>query len=156
MKMIASIVLICKSLWIKVSAKWLNVNKNKILYRQAQKYKKIKYSYSAASSNLEKSPHFSWPWHTVWPEKLKCFKVNLSDMFPCCCCLAMACMQCCLGVWQKDGGRCSGWWLKAVMNSSDVTFLRTSQGLVKRHSYFMQAVWALLWIDCFETYMVVT
>ncbi len=76
----------------------------------------------------------------VWPEKLKCFKVNLSDMFPCCCCSAMACMQCCLGVWQKDGGQCSGWWLKAEMNSSDVTFLRTSQGLVKRHSYFMQAV----------------
>ncbi len=35
-------------------------------------------------------------------------------------------------------------------------FLQKSQGLMKRHSYFMQAVWALLWIDCFETYMVVT
>ncbi len=27
---IASIVLICKSIWIKVSAKWLNVNDNSI------------------------------------------------------------------------------------------------------------------------------
>ncbi len=33
--------------------------------------------------------------------------------------------------------------------SSDITFLQKSQGLLKRHSYFM-------WIDCFETYMVVT
>ncbi len=31
-----------------------------------------------------------------------------------------------------------------------------SQGLVKKHSYFMQAVCTLLWIDCFETYMVDT
>ncbi len=41
-------------------------------------------------------------------------------------------------------------------SSSDVTFLRKSQGLVKKHSYFMQAVCILLWIDCIETYMVVT
>ncbi len=34
-------------------------------------------------------------------------------MFPCCC-SATAWMRCCLGVWQKEGGRCSGWWLKAV------------------------------------------
>ncbi len=73
------------------------------------------------------------------------------DMFPCCC-SAMAWTRCCLGVGQKDGGRCSGWWL----SSSDVTFLRKSQGLVKRHSYFMRAVCTLLWTDCFETYMVVT
>ncbi len=44
------------------------------------------------------------------------------------------------------------WWL----SSSDVTFLRKSQGIVKKHSYFMQAVCTLLWIDCFETYIVVT
>ncbi len=43
--------------------------------------------------------------------------VNLFDMFPCCCCSAMAWTRCCLGVWQKDGGRCSGWWLKAVTES---------------------------------------
>ncbi len=55
----------------------------------------------------------------------------------------------------QDGGRCSGWWLKGWMSSSDITFLRKSQGLVKRHSYFMQAVCTLLWIDCFKTYMVV-
>ncbi len=53
-----------------------------------------------------------------------------------CCCPEMAWTRCCLGVWQKDGGRCSGWWL----SSSDITFLRKSQGLVKKHSYFMQAV----------------
>ncbi len=41
-------------------------------------------------------------------------KVNLFNMFPCCCCSALAWTRCCLGVWQKDGGRCSGWWLKAV------------------------------------------
>jgi len=31
-------------------------------------------------------------------------------------------------------------------NSSDITFLRKSQWLVKRHSYFMQAVCTCLWI----------
>ncbi len=55
------------------------------------------------------------------------------------------------GGWM-DGGQYSGWWLKVVT----VTFLRKSQGLVKKHSYFMQAVCTLLWIDCFETYMVDT
>ncbi len=78
-------------------------------------------------------------------------KVNLFDMFPCCCCSSMAWTRCCLGVWKKDGGRCLGWWL----SGSDIT-LRKSQGLVKKHSYFMQAVCTLLWTDCFETYMVVT
>ncbi len=67
-------------------------------------------------------------------------KVNLFDMFPCCCCSSMAWTRCCLGVWKKDGGRCLGWWL----SSSDIT-LRKSQGLVKKHSYFMQAVCTLLW-----------
>ncbi len=41
-------------------------------------------------------------------------------------------------------------------SSSDITFLRKSQVLVKKHSYFMQAVCTLPWTDCFETYMVVT
>ncbi len=67
-------------------------------------------------------------------------KVNLFDMFPCCCCSSMAWTRCCLGVWKKDGGRCLGWWL----SGSDIT-LRKSQGLVKKHSYFMQAVCTLLW-----------
>ncbi len=48
-----------------------------------------------------------------------------------------------------DSGQWLGWWL----SSSDVTFLRKSQGLVKKHSYFMQAVGILLWTDCFETYI---
>jgi len=43
-----------------------------------------------------------------------------------------------------------------ICDDSDITFLRKSQGLVKRHCYFTQAVWTLLWIDCFETYMVIT
>ncbi len=54
--------------------------------------------------------------------------------------------------WRMDGtvggaqdGDCS--------SSSDVTFLRKSQGLVKN---VIQAVCTLLWTDCFETYMVVT
>ncbi len=81
--------------------------------------------------------------------------VNLFNMFPCCCCSAMAWTQCCLGVRQKDGGRSRDGDWRRWLSRSDVTFLQ-SQGLVKRHSYFMQAVWALLWIDCFETYMVVT
>jgi len=59
-------------------------------------------------------------------------KDNLSDMFPCWCCSAM--VRCCLGVWQKDGGQCSGWWL----STSDITFLQKSQWLMKKHSYFMQ------------------
>ncbi len=42
------------------------------------------------------------------------------------------------------------------LSSSDITFLRKSQGLVKRHSQFIQALCTLLWIDCFETYMEVT
>ncbi len=62
-----------------------------------------------------------------------------------------------------SGGLAKGQWAVLGMvtegsdlSSSDVMFLRKSQGLVKTHSYLMQAVWALLWIDCFETYMVVT
>ncbi len=55
-----------------------------------------------------------------------------------------------------DGGWCSGWWLKVVTELFGLTFLWKSQGLVKKHSYFMQAVCILLWTDCFETYMVVT
>ncbi len=61
-----------------------------------------------------------------------------------------------------SGGLAKGGW--AVLgtvteggdSSLDVTFLQKSQGLVKKHHYFMQAVWALLWTDCFETYMVVS
>ncbi len=53
------------------------------------------------------------------------------------------------------GGARDGDW-RRWLSSSDITFLRKSQRLVKRHSYFMQAVWALLWTDCFGTYMVVT
>ncbi len=53
------------------------------------------------------------------------------------------------------GGAQDGDW-RRWLSSSDVTFLRKSQGLVKNHSYFMQAVCILLWIDCFESYMVVT
>ncbi len=60
-----------------------------------------------------------------------------------------------------SGGLAKGWWavLRVVtergdgVSSSDVTFLQKSQGLVKRHSYFMQAVRILLWTDCFEMYM---
>ncbi len=58
-----------------------------------------------------------------------------------------------------SGGLAKGRWAVVGMvteGSSDVTFLRKSQGLVKKHSNFMQAVCTLLWIDCFETYMVVT
>ncbi len=44
--------------------------------------------------------------------------------------------RCCLGVWQKDGGRCSRWWLSRY----DVTFLRKSRALVKRHRYFNYCV----------------
>ncbi len=62
-----------------------------------------------------------------------------------------------------SGGLAKGRWavLRMVteggdLSSSDVTFLQKSQGLVKKHSNFMQAVCILLWIDCFETYMVVT
>ncbi len=46
----------------------------------------------------------------------------------------------------RDGDR------RRWLSSSDVTFLRKSQGLVKNHSYFMQAVCTLLWIDCFDLY----
>ncbi len=59
--------------------------------------------------------------------------------------------------WRMDGkvgGAWDGDW--GGDSSSDVTFLRKSQGLVKKHSYFIQAVCILLWIDCIETYMVVT
>ncbi len=49
------------------------------------------------------------------------------------------------------GGAWDGDW-KRWLSSSDVTFLQKSQGLVKRHSYFMQAVCTSLWIDCFETH----
>ncbi len=43
-----------------------------------------------------------------------------------------------------------------MVSRSDVTFIQKSQGLMKKHSYFMQAVCILLWTDCFETYMIVT
>ncbi len=36
LQLIASIVLICKSLWIKASAKWLNININKYIYKYIQ------------------------------------------------------------------------------------------------------------------------
>ncbi len=61
-----------------------------------------------------------------------------------------------------SGGLAKGRWAVLRMgteggdSSSDITFLQKSQGLVKKHSYFMQVVCTLLWIDCFETYMVVT
>ncbi len=55
----------------------------------------------------------------------------------------------------KMAGARDGDW-RRWLRSSDVTFLRKSQGLVKRYSYFMQAVCTLLWIECFETYTVVT
>ncbi len=84
------------------------------------------------------------------------YKANLLDMFPCCCCSAMAWTRCCLGVWQKNGGGARDGDWRRWPSSSEVTFLWKSQGLVKNHSYFMQAVCTLLWIDCFETYMVVT
>ncbi len=57
-------------------------------------------------------------------------KVNLFNMFPCCCCSAMAWTRCCLGVWQKDGGRCSGWWLKAVHIFTEVTRTREKTQLL--------------------------
>ncbi len=60
--------------------------------------------------------------------------------------------------WRMDGAMDGAWdgeW-RRWLSSSDVTFLQKSQGLVKKHGYFMHSVWALLWIDCFETYMVVT
>ncbi len=41
-------------------------------------------------------------------------------------------------------------------SSSELTFLWKSEGLVKKHIYFMQAMCILLWTECFETYMVVT
>ncbi len=72
-----------------------------------------------------------------------------------CNCLYIVMINC---GWRMDGtvgGAQDGDW-RRWLSSSDVTFLRTSQGLVKKHSYFMQAVCILLWIDCFETYMVVT
>ncbi len=46
--------------------------------------------------------------------------------------------------------------MDGTVGGSDDTFLLKSQGLVKKHSYFMQAVCIFLWTDCFETYMVVT
>ncbi len=46
--------------------------------------------------------------------------------------------------------------LRCPSSSSDVTFLGKSKGLVKNHSYFKQAVCTLLWLDCFETCMIVT
>ncbi len=61
-----------------------------------------------------------------------------------------------------SGGVAKGRWAVLRMvteggdSCSDVTFLRKSQGLIKRHSYFMHAVCILRWTDCFETYMVVT
>ncbi len=59
-----------------------------------------------------------------------------------------------MGRWMVGGARDGDW--RQWLSSSDITLLRRSQGLVKRHSYFMQAVSTLLWTDCFETYMVVT
>ncbi len=53
------------------------------------------------------------------------------------------------------GGTRDGDW-RRWLSSSDVTFLQKSQGLVKKHSYFMQAVCILLWTDCFEILMLVT
>ncbi len=60
-----------------------------------------------------------------------------------------------------SGGLAKGRWAVIGMvteggnSSSDITFLQKSQGLVKKkkHSYFMQAVCTLLWI---EIYLVVT
>ncbi len=43
-----------------------------------------------------------------------------------------------------------------ILYSREVCDFGRTEGLVKNHSYFMQAVCTLLWIDCFENYMVVT
>ncbi len=61
-----------------------------------------------------------------------------------------------------SGGLAKGRWAVIGMvteggnSSSDITFLQKSQGLVKKHSYFMQAVCTLLWIECIEIDLVVT
>ncbi len=61
-----------------------------------------------------------------------------------------------------SGGLAKGRWVVlGMVNEGDDWVVRTShftevKGLVKMHSYLMQAVCTLLWIDCFETYMVVT
>ncbi len=54
------------------------------------------------------------------------------------------------GFGKRTVGSASGWWLKNMWWH----IFTESQGLVKKHSNFMQAVCTLLWIDCFETYMV--
>ncbi len=52
-----------------------------------------------------------------------------------------------------SGGLAKVWWAMFGMvteghrSISDVTFLWKSQGLLKKHSYFMQAVCTLLWTD---------
>ncbi len=77
-------------------------------------------------------------------------------MFPCCCRSAWHGHDAVWGFGKKRvGGAWDGDW-RLWLSSSDVIFLQKSQGLVKNHSYFIQAVWALLWIDRFETYIVVT
>ncbi len=51
-----------------------------------------------------------------------------------------------------SGGLAKGRWVVLGMvieggdSSSDITSLRKSQGLVKNHSYFMQAVCTFLWM----------
>ncbi len=75
---------------------------------------------------LSDRPSFEWECYRL-ADLVSSVKVNLFDMFPCCCCSEMAWMRCCLRVWQKDGGRCSGRWLKAV-TSSDITFYGSHKG----------------------------
>ncbi len=55
-----------------------------------------------------------------------------------------------------SGGLAKAWWvvLGMVTEGGDgVVQTSRSQGLVKRHSYFIQAECTLLWTDCFEMYM---
>ncbi len=107
---------------------------------------------------LSDRPSFEWVWRYRSADLVS--SVNLKSTFSTCFRVVVA--QQWHGrdaVWgfgkRTVGGARDGDW-RRWLSSSDVTFLRKSQGLVKRHSYFMQAVCTLLWIDCFGTYMVVT
>ncbi len=105
---------------------------------------------------LSDHPSFEWECNvtgrSIW---FRLFKLTFSTCFRVV--VAQHGMDAMLsGVWQKDGGQCSGWWLKAVTIVLTSHFYGSNKGLWKNHSYFMQAVCTLLWTDCFETYMVVT
>jgi len=69
-------------------------------------------------------------------------------MCVCVCVCVCALLQVCV---------CALGWVKYREHISLLVILRIIvDGLMKNHSYFMQAVCTLLWTDCFETYMVVT